>query len=351
MTIQGYFNARLEGDTRPKGMFAGIEGETSEDIIESIQDFLVAAGRNYGILRVPAYVNDPFGGVDDDGKVVPALREVENQFHLARTNDGHIVSPHTVTAQYAPMTLMDVATEVQPFCDNGWATPDAVYDGKNGSVELLSLRLDAGGRLPNGELWSHHIVFRLPHGSGGKIKGTIMSHRNTCSNVFSAIGRGFELVVTHRCSAKMTEDERQAIMSERAQAAISAWAQVQDYLDTLSKRIETWSAQAVSFAQAEGLTDKLLGITDLDKASTRKKNVREAILSGFSMPQYGTFGATVYDWMNAVTFINSSPNSAMVKKSKVSAVDRLIRIIDPNGSGYKLEAKAEKIAAAFVSNA
>ena len=121
--INGYFNARSEGDTRPKGMFSGIDGDTAEEIIPNIQDFLKAAGRNYGILRVPAFVNDPFGGLDDDGNVVPALREVENQFHLARTSDGHVVSPKTVTAQYAPMTLMDVALEVQPWCDAGWSLP------------------------------------------------------------------------------------------------------------------------------------------------------------------------------------------------------------------------------------
>ena len=354
MSITGYFNARPAGDTRPKGMFHGIDGETSEAILTNVQEFLKAAGRDYGILRVPAYTLDKFGSFEERGEdilPVASFREVENQFHLARTNDGHIVSPKTVTAQYAPMTLMDVALEVQPWCDAGWLTPDSVYDGKNGSVELLSLRIDAGGNLPNGESWSHHIVFRLPHGVGGKIKGTIMSHRNSCSNIFSSIGRGYEFVITHRISAKMTEEEREQEMAKRAKEALEAWDEVQDYVKKLSARIDLWSNKPVTYAQAETLTETLLDITWLDdpKLSTRKKNTREAILQGFNMPNYGTFGATLYDWMNAVTFINSSPNSNSIKKSKVSAVDRLIRIIDPNGSGYKLEAKAERLAAAFAN--
>jgi hypothetical protein len=349
-TIQGFFNARQDGDSNARTMFAGIDGDTSETIITDLPEFLAAANRNYGILRVPALVTDPFGGVDEDGEIVPAVREVDGQYHLTRTNDGQVVSPHTVTGQYAPMTLLDVAAEIKPWLDAGWCTPDAVYAGKGGSLEVLSLRLDASGMLPNGETWDHHIVFRLPHGAGGKVKGTIVSFRTACANTFAGIGRGFEFVITHRISAKMSQDERQAVMAERAQKAVAAWKKAHEYIDTLAGRIGEWTAKPVSFAQAEVLTDSLLGIDKLEDASTRAKNVREAILAGFSMPKFGTHGANLYDWVNGVTFVNSSPNAEIVAKSKVGAVDRMIRNVDPNGSGNKLESKALKIAAGFLAS-
>ena len=347
--ITGFFNARQDGDQHAKSIFSGIDGETAEAVISDLPTFLEAAGRDYGILRKPALIRDPFGGVNEDGEVIEAVREVENQFHLTRTNDGRVVSPHTVTAQYAPLTLLDVAAEIQPWCDAGWVTPDAVYSGKNESLELLCLRMDASGDLPNDLDWKHYIVIRLPHGSGGKAKGTYVHFSPTCSNAFGSLGRGREFVIGHRISAQMTDDERHVVMGQRAKEAKEAWASANDHIAKVGQRINRWINAPVSMAQAELLTDTLLKITSLDDASTRKKNVRESILDGFQMPQFGTEGATLFDWLNGVTFVNSSPHSDAVSKSSVSPVDRIIRNVDPNGSGYKLEAKAYTLADQFLS--
>lgn len=348
--IQAYFNARRAEDTQPRSMYVGIDGDVSDNIITNIPDFLRAAKRDYGILRVPALVDDPFGGVDENGNVCPAIREVNNQFHLARNSDGCVVSPHTVTGSYAPMTLMDVAEEVNPWCEAGWCVPDAVYSGKNESLEILTLRLEDIMPLSNGEQWSHHIVFRLPHGAGGKVRGTIMSFREVCSNTFGSMSSGVEFVITHRISAKMTEEERRGIMTERARQAAAALETTKRYIRSFGERVQEWISTPLSYAQTEKLTDTLLDIQDVEKAKPRRKNVREAILNAFSMPQFGTHGQNLYDWLNAVTFVNSSPNAEIVTRSKVSATDRMIRNIDPNGSGYKFEAKAEKIAAAFMAD-
>jgi hypothetical protein len=348
--ITGFFNARQDGDTHAKSLFTGIGGDTSDTIISDLPTFLEAAGRDYGILRKPALVNDPFGGVDEHGNIVPVTREVEGQYHLTRTNDGRVVSPHTVTGQYEPLTLLDIAAEIQPWCDAGWVTPDAVYSGKNESLEVLCLRMDASGMLPNGEQWDHYIVFRNPHGSGGKAKGTIISYKPVCSNTFGAIGRGIEFSVTHRMSAKMTEEERQTVMAKRVAKAKAAWTQADKYIAGLAQRINAWNAQPLTVVQAGALTDTLLGIkpgadlTNREEVSKQAANKRDAIVRGFSMPQFGTNGATLGDWVNGFTFWNSSPNSESVSKSQVASVDRMIRNVDPNGSGYKLEAKALEIA-------
>lgn len=336
--IKGYFNPQKEGDTF-KGLNSTIDGEVSSRIIQNLPEFLKSAGRDYFIKKAKVYqaCGDTFA-------------EVENQYHLVRSTDERVVSPHTVTDQYAPLSLVDIADELQPWCDQGWATPDAVFSGRNESLELLVLRLDAGGNLPNGEKFKHYAAFQNPHGVGGTSKGKIFDFRVICGNTFAAaISHVSDFVITHRIAAG-DHEKQQEIMGQRAKDAVNAWTAVQNHIKELADKINTWSSVKVSAKDAAAMTDKLLGIPDLSKASTRAKNRREAILQGFNMPQFGTRGETAYDWLNAVTFVNSSPfaeiNSA--KNSKVSGIDRTIRNLDPNGSGFKVEQNAEKVLASMV---
>lgn len=336
--IKGYFNPIKDGDTF-KGLNSSIDGEVSPTVIQGIPAFLKAAGRDYFIKKSPAYQR--FGG---------EFAEVENQYHLVRSSDERVVSPHTVTDQYAPLSLMDISEELQPWCDQGWATPDGVYSGRDESLEILSLRLDAGGQLPEGEKFSHYAIFQNPHGSGGTAKGKIISWRIICANTFAAaVSAASDFVITHRIAAGDHEKQNE-IMCQRASDAVAAWDTVKKHIADLSERINVWSSVKVDAKQAAAMTDKLLGIVDLSKASTRSKNRRDAILAGFNMPNFGTRGETAYDWLNGVTFANSSPLAAInsVKNSKVSGVDRMIRNLDPNGSGFKVEQNAERVLAAMI---
>jgi len=336
-TIKGYFNPVKTGDTF-KGLNSSIDGEVAPKIYQGIGEFLTAAGRDYFIKKAKVYqaCGDTFA-------------EVENQFHLVRSTDERVVSPHTVSDQYAPLSLVDMAEELQPWCDQGWATPDGVYSGRNESLEILTLRLDAGGTLPNDEKFMHYIVFQNPHGSGGTSKGKIISWRIICANTFAAaVSYASDFSITHRVAGG-DHAVQQLIMAQRAKDAVAAWQKVQKHIADLSERINVWSGVQLAQKDAENLTEKLLGITDLEKASTRAKNRRDAILAAYSMPSMGTNGRTAWDWINGVTFVNSSPMAAInsPKASKVSGVDRAIRTLDTNGSGFKLEADAEKVLANF----
>jgi hypothetical protein len=138
-------------------------------------------------------------------------------------------------------------------------------------------------------------------------------------------------------------------MQQRAADAVAAWETVQNHITELSKRVNNWANSPLTLADAGHLTDSLLEISNLETASGNKKNKREAIMGAFNMPQFGTNGANAYDWINAVTFVNSSPNAENNKKSKVSVVDRTVRNIDANASGFKVEQKAEKILTGFLA--
>jgi len=358
--IKGFFNPRTEGDTfKGLGLAMGMDGTVADAIHRDLYGFLKAAGRDYHIKKVPAFDWSPVGAMDaESGEMVPGAIEVENQYHLRRSHDHRIVSPGTVTDSYAPLSLMDVAEEIAPWVQAGWATPDAVFEARNGSLEVLVLRLDAGmdaNELRDGDFYVHYIVIQNPHGRGGKARGKIISFRIVCANTFAAaVSAASDFTITHRV-AKGDPEEQAAIMQERTKEAVAAWEKVQAHIADLAKRINVWADATITFADAEHLTDQLLGLADGGTktlagkdASGQAKNDREAVLAAYAMPQYGTNGATVYDWINGVTFVNSSPNSDRVKGSKVSMIDRVVRNVDPNGTGLKVEVKAQKVVDAFL---
>jgi len=349
-TIKAFYNPTKDGDTF-KGLFPsykGWDGDCADAIITDLQKFLETAGRNYFIKKVPAGILDPMGAVAENGDVTPGWIEVENQYHLVRSSDHKVVSPHTVTDSYAPLSLMDVAEEIAPWVQAGWATPDAVFEARDGALEVLVLRLDAQGQIADGDFYVHYIVIQNPHGSGGKAKGKIISFRIVCCNTFAAaVSAASDFTITHRV-AKGDADEQAEIMAQRTKDAIAAWDKVNAHIADLAARVNVWQNAPLTFQDAEHLTDNLLSIDKLDDASSRKKNMREAVLAAFSMPQFGTYGRTGYDWINGVTFVNSSPYADVVQKSKVTVIDRTVRNMDPNGTGFKLEQKAEKVLAKFL---
>lgn len=343
--IRSYFNPRTDNDSF-RGY--GMDGVIGDSIEKDLHKFLKAAGRDYYIKKSPAGVFDPMGAMDDTG-IVPGWIEVPNQYHLVRSTDHRVVSPHTVTDQYAPLSLMEVAEEIAPWVQAGWATPDAVFSAKNGGLELLVLRLDAQGEISDGDFFVHYIVIQNPHGAGGKAKGKIVSFRIVCSNMFASVASAAsDFTITHR-TARGTAEAQTAVMAQRVSDAVAAWDKVTEHISALAKRVNIWNGSPITFGDAEHLTNQLLGISKVEDASGRKKNVREAILSAFSMPQFGTNGKTAYDWINGVTFVNSSPHSQVVKKSKIDTIDRTVRNIDPNGTGFKVEQKAEKVLASFLA--
>lgn len=348
-TIKGFFNPQRQGDTF-KGLNGTIKGSLASRVHGNLFEFLQEGGRNYFIKKVPARIFDPSGAVDAAGNIVPADIDVENQFHLVRSTDHRVVSPHTVTESYAPLSLMDVGEELQPWCEAGWCQPDGVYSSRNESLEILALRLieDAGIVMPGNEKFLHYIVFENVHATGGKAKGKIITWRIVCANTFAAaISARSDFMITHRV-AKGTPEEQQKVMAERVKDAVAAWEQAKTHIARLAEKVGVWQAKGMTKGEATSLANRFLDITDEEDASTRSVNKRDAIVAAFEMPAAGTFGRSAWDWMNAVTFVNSSPFAGINKKSKVDAVDRIVRTTTVNGTGFKDEARAENLLAEFI---
>ena len=345
-TIKGYFNPREQGDTfKGLGIHMGMDGTVGSHVEQNLPKFLKDAGRDYYVTKVPAMVFDKMAGIDANGQPYGEAVEVPGKFFLARSNDGRVISPKTVSSNYGVLSLMDIADELQPFCDQGWATPDGVYAGQDESLEVVTLRLDAGGNLPDGEKFQHYIMVQNPHGLG-KAKGKIISFRIVCANTFAmAVSSESDFCISHRVAREADQAE---IMKGRAAFAIQQWENVQTHISKLAERIQTFSSINLTEADALSLTDKLIGVNGktLEQMSGQAKTRRDLIMRGFNMPEMGTNGSNAYDWLNAVTWAQSSP--VATAKSKVSAEARMIRNVSSDGTGARMELAARKLAESLV---
>lgn len=324
-----FFNAQNDAAT---GIRMSVKGTLSDKLYHSLPEFLAAGKRDYGIRRVQA--------------IHPETQApITNQFVLLRSDDRRIVGPKNVSKSYAPMSLMDIAAEVQPFCDAGWATPDSVFGGGflpdgGESVEILCVRLDAGGiEMPEGEKLIHYMILINPH-NGRKAQGKFISYRPWCKNMFSALLSGaYDFAIPHRVAR---EEDHAAIMQERIKTAIETWDNFKKKIRRLADRIGVWNGLPLAANDVRNLTDRLLEIEGEPEAaiSGRSKNKRDTILAAFHRPDIGTHGRSAYDWLNAVTFAVSSPDCGLNSESKTPAGDRIIRAVDPLGSGFEMERAA-----------
>lgn len=325
-----FFNAQRDAAT---GIRMSVKGTLSDTLYTGLPEFLEAAKRNYGIERVQA--------------VHPETHApIKNQYTLLRSDDRRIVSPKNVSKSYAPMSLVDIAAEVQHFCDAGWATPDSVFAGGflpdgGESVEILCLRLDAGGiELPIGEKLVHYMILINPH-NGRKAQGKFISYRPWCKNMFSALLSGtYDFAIPHRVAR---DEDHATIMQERIRKAVETWENAKKKIRRLADRINVWNGMPLTLPEVSSMTDRLLEIVPDAKVSSRTENKRDAILAAFNRPDIGTHGSTAYDFLNAVTFTVSSPDSEPNRTSKTPAGDRMIRSLDPLGSGFKLERNARNL--------
>lgn len=337
-----YFNRQPNGKEF-RGLFGladmGGNVQCSERCIGNLPEFLREAGRDYYVKKVPAFQANPDG----------TFSEVSEQFHLARSSDNVVVSPTTVKAQYGVLSLMDIAEEVKPMVDAGWAQPESVWSARKGALDVLSLRLDEGlgsDDMPNGERFRHYMVMTNPYGDGGKAQLKFISFRMVCCNTFAAgVAAAADGKITHRV-AKGDAEKQAEIMAARAKVAVATWDAAQKHVRRLAERIDVFSGIAVSETQAEQLTRDLLSVsgTDRDKWSGQARTQFDATMAAFDDPKNGTDGNDAWDFLNAVTYGNS--NAA--KGSKVSAIARVMRNIEPNGTGVAKEAKAIKLVSAFA---
>ncbi len=239
----------------------------------TMEEFLVEAVMNYNVTKEPA--PHPDGGV------------VENQYHLIRSDDRKVVSPSTVTGKYEVRIPRDLATVLDPVVQNGLGIYDAAFTLFGGQSEVVTVRLCNIKAKPENDAsdWVHYLIAQNYHGTG-KARFVLADRRVICANsTMRAFRGGADMAFVHSKSIKQKFADAPKMWATAA-AAIEAHCQKLAMLDKV--------------VDVPATIDELLAIDD--DATTQQKNRRDRIVAAATMPSKGTFGRTLYDIFNAVTF-------------------------------------------------
>jgi hypothetical protein len=243
----------------------------------TMQEFLTEAVMDYTVAKEQAT------RVNLDGTVV----NVPNQFHLVRSDDQRVVSPSTVTKKYETRIPRDLATVLDPIVQNGLGIYDAAFTLYEGQSEVVTVRLCDIKAKPGNDAsdWLYYLIAQNYHGTG-KARFKLAGSRVVCHNsVTRAFSGGADLAMVHSKSIIQKFADAPKVWAEAA-AAVAKHCDRLSQLDKVVNVPET--------------IDELLAIDD--EATTQQKNRRDRIVAAACMPAMGTYGKTLYDIFNAVTY-------------------------------------------------
>jgi hypothetical protein len=244
---------------------------------------------------------------------------VPNQFHIVRSDDQRVVSPSTVTEQYVTRQPSDAVEIVDDIVQAGLGVYDAAFTLYGGQSEVVTVRLvDIEEEvLCDGSKWMTFLVIQNYHGTG-KMRGKIVRHRVVCHNtVTSGFAGGADWAFTHKKSIK-----------EKSAGIPKMWQQAADAVREHCQRL----AKLDKVVSIPDTIDQLLAIDD--EATTQQKNRRDAILRAANDPSNGTFGKTLYDIFNAVTFYTTHHAGGKAGKT---ASGRMESILDGTRGNFEAE--------------
>ena len=254
----------------------------------TVPELIVAAvGPDYGISKRPLFYEH--GG---------EMRQSINLFGLFREPDGLQVSPVSVTEQYQPVEFHALGKILQQFVEAGKAIPDAAFllEDKFGrpSREVVTARLidDNGDDLdavPGDTSQTHtYMVLYNPH-AGGRVKFKLIRFRVVCHNTLTAgMTGGADIGVTHSGDVEFKIDD-----------AVKRFMLFREQVSEINAKLAKLAT--VSFP-VDKAVDAVLGIADIRDASTQLRNKRDRLIDASDNRKIGTFGKTLFDVYNAVTF-------------------------------------------------
>lgn len=286
----------------------------------TMEEFLVEAAMAYDVLKVPAYDL----GVDGTPVIVP------NQFHLRRSDDRRVVSPSTVTKKYETRIPRHLAEVLDPVVQNGLGIYDAAFTLYEGQSEVIVVRLCDIRAKPGNDPsdWTHYLVAQNYHGTG-KARFVLAGDRVVCHNTTRrAFAGGADMAFVHSKSIKQKFADAPKMWTAAA-AAVQAHC---EKLAALDKVVDV-----------PATIDELLAIDD--DATTQQKNRRDRIVAAANMPSKGTFGRTLYDIFNAVTFDATHHDGG---KSGKTAAGRFESILDGTRGDFVDEMTGKLFALATV---
>jgi hypothetical protein len=245
----------------------------------------------------------------------PVSHDPLNQFHICRGNDGPVISTSTVSSSYDPLSPSNMAEQLQPFVEQGWAVPDYAFTRKNGSVEVVALKLDEAGfdsdlEDKTGDSFKWWLVAQNHHSNGAAF-ASVYGERLICKNGMVSIANQTKFSIHHRGNAQA-----------RLEQGFRQWEGLKAVIRKMAIRMGMYIDYPMDVVAAKALTNIILDIESgipEEEISARTRKVRDRILDAFYMPSFGTNGSTAYDYFNAITYVNSHlPEGSKVTEETLS---------------------------------
>ena len=296
------------------------------------------ARMDYRVIKSQAYQSVIV--VDDDGPK-DGFALVENQYHLVRSDDNRIVSPSTVTDRYTPVCPTDLLEILTPFEEQGYGSMESAFVLKNGTEEVLSLRLDMGENVYGDDSkYDTYLVVHNSHGLGS-IKLKLTQIRVVCNNTLTAAFSG-------GCDRKMHHTES---VKDKIKFAANYWEEAQ-------KTIKNHADRLGKLAKANGISipatiDEMLETLKnngkpMKEGSTQLKNRRERLVDAANNSP-GAGENNLLSIYHGITSVNSHDDNG---KGGKTPEDRFSSILSGSRGTFEaetfnwLEAKAIDLAIA-----
>ncbi len=271
-------------------------GNLHKDVTEAesrnSEAFLAAMQLDYTVKKVPAMVGEGFGR--DNPEQVP------NQFHLLRDIDGmvdpdgiengRILSPHTVTDVYYPLTPRDMTGVLDYFVSEGWGHYVGAWQSHGGSHEIIAVRMNLQTPVPGDTGNMHYYLIARNRHASGSIQFSGCAYRPWCCNMF---GRIFDVGMRFKHTTNV---------NTRLDFAGNVYKRTVKKIDAQVARLgELTKHSLAQHGGAERVIDIVLDIDRAGKVTAQQQTKSDDLLQRLNRPDLGIFGRNLYDVFQAVT--------------------------------------------------
>ncbi len=287
-------------------------GRVADTPMTDMREFLVFSEMDHQITKEPAIDTV---SVSEAGEV--EIKTLESQFHLRRSSDRKIVSKSTVGKVYRPFQPSQMIEVLQPYIDEGFATPDAAFSLYDGSMDVVTLRLDFSFEDPSSE-WLSYLTIKNTHG-GGALAGVVSTVRAVCANTVTAsFCKGSDFSIRHSAAIQSNYDN-----------AITQMESLKEYLRVVGEKVGALSIMPVD---VESTVEGILGI---DEKSSKRQRIQAAEIVYNSRYSPGVKGDTALDVLNGFTYYTTHDKGGKGGKNYQDRLESLM-----GGSRKKMQEKA-----------
>jgi hypothetical protein len=285
-------------------------------IIKDPSRFATACNMDFSISKVPAYVMKE--DISDQG-IALYPEPVPHQYHLVRSSDQKVVSPRTVGEDYTQLSPNSVLEDVSYLVEHGYATMDGMFSLRDGSTDVIVLRLDFDVPEEKIDERVYYAVIQNFHGCGS-CRGRLTAVRVVCANTErAAFSGGADWTLSHRQNVK-----------DSLTWAIRTWETLRSHVLEKSKVLGLFIDARIDVPKT------IMDIFGVDMDSTKKaRNKADELIALADRGSPNLRASTAYDAYNAFTAYATHSTHGKYGKDIFRRIDSHF-----NGGRGQLEQKA-----------